>query len=628
MQGSSTSLHEVECQIAILEEKLCKLKCRRNALLPINQFPSEILEEIFRFTVHSASNYDEDDYDNFNTPIQFILPVSHVCHSWRMFVLHSPWLWSDIHVNSGTKSPMLVFILNNAGTEGPLRVVCKLDSDKSSHNPSIATLMSRTPQLNSITLQSRSLGWIGDVLRLATGRADNLESFKVISGMGSDDNRDWGDVLIPTIDTAFPGGTPNLRKLELRGCSVPLPFLQSTQLTQLIMVPAPVLYYPSQHDLAFGISRPLSSLIGILRSLPLLSKLHLRFPIEASDAMDFSSPLRKLQDVALLSKLESLDLSGSLSVMCAVLGNLRVVPGKLGHIGLGFTIPNDVDTGRGVREFCEAWKGCHGAVSTGDWVVAERLEIFPKWGAATRHESPNFSGLGYLFQWWDRHGLKKVPPSRDLAPAPDDEVTVVFDASQDTGEVDTTCPPWAEVAVYCLDGRFEQQGPDVEFPCGILFQHFGALTSSNSSPSNSHVGMDVMGIDIDTQTLGWSLSNLQILITTVDLPSPLWKVLSRRCGSLRVLVYGDDGAKGFRGYLEGELGLEAGRAAREGGEDTEATVPFPALRVLRFCDSYKTFIGTNDDLVVAGQLAVKLFSESRNHFSRVKNSHRSQCSCL
>ncbi|TFK59956.1 hypothetical protein BDN72DRAFT_850952 [Pluteus cervinus] len=79
-----TSIKKIDEQIQTLRDYLQKLCVARNALLPINRLPPEILLDIFAFVAKGWTTRGN------------LLNLTWVSHNWRDLALGSPTLWTDI----------------------------------------------------------------------------------------------------------------------------------------------------------------------------------------------------------------------------------------------------------------------------------------------------------------------------------------------------------------------------------------------------------------------------------------------------------------------------------------------------------------------------------------------------
>jgi hypothetical protein len=80
-----TDVDAVDEEIAGLKALLRARQTRRNALMPINRLPREVLVEVFRYALDGSSKYKT-------------LPFILVCTLWREVALESPSLWSDLEL--------------------------------------------------------------------------------------------------------------------------------------------------------------------------------------------------------------------------------------------------------------------------------------------------------------------------------------------------------------------------------------------------------------------------------------------------------------------------------------------------------------------------------------------------
>ena len=95
---------QIEQQIAYHRNEIARLSRRLNTDARVMRLPDELLAEVFAQYV-SAWRADK----LLNTRPYGWLPITHVCHNWREIALHTPLLWTDVHLTART-DPTTAFI--------------------------------------------------------------------------------------------------------------------------------------------------------------------------------------------------------------------------------------------------------------------------------------------------------------------------------------------------------------------------------------------------------------------------------------------------------------------------------------------------------------------------------------
>ncbi|KAI9453538.1 hypothetical protein BJY52DRAFT_834101 [Lactarius psammicola] len=98
----------IDAEIRSLEESICALRLRRNALAPISSLPPEIIAAIFSFShlPHPSSQASQASPFTLGErpdPLAW-LHVAHVCHQWREIALNQPLFWSHVDFTTLTST--------------------------------------------------------------------------------------------------------------------------------------------------------------------------------------------------------------------------------------------------------------------------------------------------------------------------------------------------------------------------------------------------------------------------------------------------------------------------------------------------------------------------------------------
>lgn len=107
--GGDVQLTIKDCddEIAFAQAYVQDLSARRNALLSVIQFPSEILASIFRFLLPvvelqhpDASHAHDDSTTEVGACTRSLIAASHVCRRWRNVALEHSTLWSILWIDN------------------------------------------------------------------------------------------------------------------------------------------------------------------------------------------------------------------------------------------------------------------------------------------------------------------------------------------------------------------------------------------------------------------------------------------------------------------------------------------------------------------------------------------------
>ncbi|KAJ3544634.1 hypothetical protein NMY22_g2715 [Coprinellus aureogranulatus] len=250
-----------------IDAQIFNLKRRRNELAPISTLPPEILARVFflsdsTFDTVEATIFNPSSrtgavpwYDGSREPRPFptvkdmhdCIPLSHVCHEWRVIICNTPYLWTHVQIQRDyPKRELTDYVLKNSRSL-PLTVdfiwsTCwqTEGSDEFKHRDFVAELF--RPRV------------LGTTINLAA--FPTLESFEFV-------NKDGYSPRL-NLDNFLSGGAPNLRSLDIAGAAIPWtsPMLRSPCLTHLTL-----------HDTQILTVEDMSDLLSFLHRAPQLKTL-------------------------------------------------------------------------------------------------------------------------------------------------------------------------------------------------------------------------------------------------------------------------------------------------------------------------------------------------------------------
>lgn len=123
-----TAVSQYQKQVNALNMRISMLQARHNSLLPVGRLPPEILGEIFVALVkdYVQCHYlDFDKYDHydraFNKKIYHWLAIIRVCRYWTDVAMHTPRVWSYIHLGHISVQTFLSFLQRSG--QSPLTVM-------------------------------------------------------------------------------------------------------------------------------------------------------------------------------------------------------------------------------------------------------------------------------------------------------------------------------------------------------------------------------------------------------------------------------------------------------------------------------------------------------------------------
>ncbi|KZT18395.1 hypothetical protein NEOLEDRAFT_1184345, partial [Neolentinus lepideus HHB14362 ss-1] len=259
-EATLTKLAEIDQLILQHEKEILRLKRSRNGLLPAGRLPAEVLARIIGLA------WAECDSSKPN----FLVEVTHVCGQWREVVLAMPTLWSRV----GLKNPQHFRGVVPRARTLPLTVVGYIDKCSKNALDAAVTALRRLHRIRELELEMGP-SYTKRLAMLKNQEAGKLESLTLCRwGLRSDD-RCGGRALSWMQKLSFPRlQALHVRDFKLSACkALLLPSLRSLSI------------YSSR-----GSSTDSTSLLSVLRSLPLLENL------ELDDAVDaYSDPTTQQQ---------------------------------------------------------------------------------------------------------------------------------------------------------------------------------------------------------------------------------------------------------------------------------------------------------------------------------------------
>ena len=284
-------LHTLDNKIKSLEESTYSLKRYRNTFVPISRLPTEILSNIFKFTLPASFGI----LDFLPVPI---VPsyISHVCHRWRDISLNMPYLWS--HINFAQLTPAGATEMLARAKMAPLHLKAKTSRwstkkfetflgqiEAHIHHTRHLSIMA-TPQI------------LEQTFRRLVSSAPSLEQFFIV-------NRSKSNLPVTIPVNIFDGIAPKLISLRLDNCGIhwKSPSLKGLRDLELSSFP-------------MGARTNVNTWLDALNQMSQLEKLSLRDGIPIHSVV----PLPVIPVV--LSSLTKLDISASARECVAVLAHL------------------------------------------------------------------------------------------------------------------------------------------------------------------------------------------------------------------------------------------------------------------------------------------------------------------
>jgi hypothetical protein len=260
-RSSNDSISQVQKMEQDVYDLLPKFKAFRNALLPINKLPPEILSQIPQ-----------------SFPIHDLIAATQVCRYWRATFISCGSLWCNIDFEQGSKALLCLRQSNSF----PINVTVKGVPD----NEALAKLSPHTGRIKSLHLQPR---WTAaqSVFKKFTDPAPNLETLTMIC-------RPYAPVASPVPSTFLTGNLPKLRSLTLQGLSSDLANFVLPNLT----------YFELSNITSPPLSISLSKLLAFFERSPLLESVHVDF----HGGCVYDAPQQKIVS---LKALKALHISGS-----------------------------------------------------------------------------------------------------------------------------------------------------------------------------------------------------------------------------------------------------------------------------------------------------------------------------
>jgi hypothetical protein len=289
-----------------LEQCSLDLYSRRNALLPVNRLPRELLAYIFDqcspTAYYLAAGEGQDESENFDYP-QTIFAFSQVCKHWRDTALDTPSLWTtpifDWPSCAAISRTMLgrargcpIYITAGLGAVPNVRTVTK-------------TIQAESSRVLDLVL-SGSPSNMKTVMRAFEGRSAPLLEDMCLSVKVSDEDPDE-DHILRLNGQAF-SAAPRLNHIELYNCMISAPSPLYQHLTSL---------YMSASGVDVGLD--FRELTQIVRSAPRLEELTLYEVYQYTGQAEEPS-----KDPVVLPHMRSLVLDDATTFMVSMLQQLKM----------------------------------------------------------------------------------------------------------------------------------------------------------------------------------------------------------------------------------------------------------------------------------------------------------------
>ncbi|TEB37133.1 hypothetical protein FA13DRAFT_1726262 [Coprinellus micaceus] len=369
--------------IELLEAEKVELKRRRNALAPIATLPPEIITQIFSSSLtripHSElsafHHYSRDyfvpeekleDVQMHEVTYQALLrpnifTLCHISHGWKETAVGCQRLWSSIQVQPKTSPEVVSMMWRNAGELPVALDFVALAEDRETVDPRSFPVFSLLRDLLQSKIDRfKSIGiycFEPELVNALHGRAGHLEALVVVGKVF-----DWFDDPV-AYDQLVMGGAPNLRRLEVKGLTIPWasPLLAlSPRLTHVVLTDPPV-----------STPESIADLVSFLRRLPNLNYLKLEIQIENDfeEGMVFSLARTADRTPIYFPKLHTLDLCSDDSGPIAAILSLLHVPRDIHSLTIICGTANDPNLDEAVLKISSCGR------DPSDYVSPEEVEI-------------------------------------------------------------------------------------------------------------------------------------------------------------------------------------------------------------------------------------------------------------
>jgi len=258
-------------------------KCMSQITLA-RRLPPEILASIFEECVYNGWT---------RTP----LVVSHVCSSWRKAAL-IPTVWSHVYVNLEGRDPYHRTVLwLKRSQETPLAIDIEIGQDISQLNNIVQLLKSEIRRWKTLTIKSRFLDPVNQVIRLCDASGPQLQAVHLL------------------VEQEFTTVDPNNNDHELmslRSFAERAPQLRSLFISRNIL-PGLNVIPPSIKELSLRLpyrsnEQPVSAIIRLLNELPNLERFKLEVP--SPHDQQFTTDLQTVPTVE-LAHLKAMSIMGA-----------------------------------------------------------------------------------------------------------------------------------------------------------------------------------------------------------------------------------------------------------------------------------------------------------------------------
>ena len=309
---------------AAFARAVSSLQTQRNATLPMNRLPVELLCSIFRL---SRSDY------------KTLLRISHVCTHWREVLAQDAASWSSIDTKAlsegaahffAQRSGKCLLTFSHGARSNETSVMTEQSWQYKLWRKEMHRVSRLDLQLNRDDPLSKDpppISWLADA------SAPHLQSLTLTV------NRWWGGAssVFPNLTAGFP----NLRQLALNDVRLPWASGQYQGLTKLhIRIQCHISTHPMDQ-----------SIVHVFRESPLLEDLLLDIQYPPAPMFVDATPIRHPRDRVHLRSAKSIRLALTRQDMVFVLSALSL-PEDLAFLSLRTTVPHDVS-------YCITTAGAH-----------------------------------------------------------------------------------------------------------------------------------------------------------------------------------------------------------------------------------------------------------------------------
>ncbi|KAJ3546001.1 hypothetical protein NMY22_g2215 [Coprinellus aureogranulatus] len=253
--GHNTHSKRLSDRIYVLEHEVAAVKACRNATMPINRLPPEILSQVFLDVQKEEARVEAASW----------VAVTHVCRHWRDIALRCTTLWTHL----AFPQPDFTELMLSRSGSAPLHIEAEDSAFGDGRSLDILRkVLSQVARIHTISLEAEE-NEVADVLPPSLSGAPILERL-VLRG------NDWD---LPS--TFFDGVPPRLSELELEGCKLS----GSTIWASATLIRLTIICWSEEH-------RPsVQDFLDALKRMPLLEFLQLQYFLPQKPTTPSTTPI-------------------------------------------------------------------------------------------------------------------------------------------------------------------------------------------------------------------------------------------------------------------------------------------------------------------------------------------------